>query len=376
MEILLVEPFFTGSHQAWAQGYANHSRHSVRILSLGGAHWKWRMHGGAVTLARRFFEGDYSPAFVLATDMLDVTTFLALTRSRTAGVPTAIYFHENQITYPWSPRDRDARDERDRHYGFINYASALACDRVFFNSAYHMESFFSELPDFLGRFPDHHEVGNVERIRAKSSVLPLGFDLFTLDMVAESAPGEDAPAKGERPLVLWNHRWEYDKNPEEFFEALRTVKSQGLDFDVALLGESYDVIPACFADAEAQFGDRIVQFGYLRERADYARWLHRADILPVTSNQDYFGSSVIEAIYCGCFPLLPERLAFPELFPFEIRPSCFYEGFDDLVRRLATAIQQIDRIRRIGFRDVARRFDWTRVAQEYDACFSEIASRK
>jgi glycosyltransferase involved in cell wall biosynthesis len=195
-------------------------------------------------------------------------------------------------------------------------------------------------------------------------------------MVAESAPGEDAPAKGERPLVLWNHRWEYDKNPEEFFEALRTVKSQGLDFDVALLGESYDVIPACFADAEAQFGDRIVQFGYLRERADYARWLHRADILPVTSNQDYFGSSVIEAIYCGCFPLLPERLAFPELFPFEIRPSCFYEGFDDLVRRLATAIQQIDRIRRIGFRDVARRFDWTRVAQEYDACFSEIASRK
>ncbi|MFA6687806.1 MAG: DUF3524 domain-containing protein, partial [Desulfuromonas sp.] len=54
MNIALLEPFMTGSHAAWAQGYAAHSQHKVEIFNLEGKHWKWRMHGGAVTLARQF----------------------------------------------------------------------------------------------------------------------------------------------------------------------------------------------------------------------------------------------------------------------------------------------------------------------------------
>ncbi|MCB0587349.1 MAG: DUF3524 domain-containing protein, partial [Phaeodactylibacter sp.] len=53
MNILLIEPFLSGSHQKWAEGYRAHSRHNVRILSLKGRHWKWRMHGGAATLAEQ-----------------------------------------------------------------------------------------------------------------------------------------------------------------------------------------------------------------------------------------------------------------------------------------------------------------------------------
>ena len=37
MNILIVEPYYTGSHAAWAQGYRAHSRHSVDILKLAGA---------------------------------------------------------------------------------------------------------------------------------------------------------------------------------------------------------------------------------------------------------------------------------------------------------------------------------------------------
>ena len=43
-----------GSHQAWAEGYAAHSAHMVELLTLPARFWKWRMHGGAVTLARRW----------------------------------------------------------------------------------------------------------------------------------------------------------------------------------------------------------------------------------------------------------------------------------------------------------------------------------
>ena len=125
LNILLLEPYFTGSHAAWARGYQRFSRHRVDILSLKGQFWKWRMHGGAVTLARKFNEGEYKPDLILASDMLDLTTFLTLTRRRTAGIPVALYFHENQLAYPWSPDDRDVAQQRDHHYGFINYVSAL-----------------------------------------------------------------------------------------------------------------------------------------------------------------------------------------------------------------------------------------------------------
>jgi glycosyltransferase involved in cell wall biosynthesis len=232
MNIVLLEPFYTGSHASWAEGLAAHSRHRVEILKLSGSHWKWRMHGGAVTLAERFLEGGYRPDLLLATDMLDMGAFLALTRKVTAGIPTATYFHENQLTYPWSPKDRDKRRAWDRHYSFINFVSALTSDRVFFNSRYHMNSFLEALPVFLRQFPDHQELDQVAVIRRKCEVLPLGFDLNSLDAAGDRQAA--GGAKNPRPLVLWNHRWEYDKNPGDFFAALRVVAGRGRSFDVAL----------------------------------------------------------------------------------------------------------------------------------------------
>ena len=54
MNILLIEPFYTGSHKQWAEGYKNHSQHNIEIIHLKGIYWKWRMHGGAITLSKKF----------------------------------------------------------------------------------------------------------------------------------------------------------------------------------------------------------------------------------------------------------------------------------------------------------------------------------
>ena len=150
-DILLIEPYDTGSHAVWMRGYQAHSAHEVHILSLEGQFWQWRMLGGAVTLAERFRALDTLPDLIVASDMLDLTTFLALTRSRTAGIPVAVYFHENQLTYPLGARQR-----REIHFqlGFINYISALAADVVFFNSAFHKAAFFPETEN-SGRETEH-----------------------------------------------------------------------------------------------------------------------------------------------------------------------------------------------------------------------------
>jgi glycosyltransferase involved in cell wall biosynthesis len=365
MKILVVEPFYTGSHAAWAEGYARHSWHDVSILKLSGAHWKWRMHGGAVTLARKFLLSRERPDLILATDMLDLSTFLALTRSITADTPCALYFHENQITYPWSVKDRDRRRNRDHHYGFVNFTSALVSDRVFFNSRYHMTSFLEALPAFLGRFPDQNEVVRINEIATKSYVLPLGLDLQWLDKLRQES-------KHDKPLLLWNHRWEYDKNPDDFFKALGVLDQRGRAFDVAVAGEVFDVIPDAMEAGLARLGNRVVHAGFCEDRIEYAYWLWRADIQPVTSNQDFFGSSVAEAAYCNCLPLLPRRLAFPELFDGDY----FYDDLDDLVERLDDAVTNIGRTRARtrSPRKSIEKYDWHMMAPRYDKALNELAA--
>src|SRR5258708_19707648 len=144
--ILIVEPYNTGSHAAWIRGYQRGSNQQVEVLSLPGQWWQWRMQGGAISLARLFEESAFAPDLIFASDMLDLTTFLALTRHRTAETPTAIYFHENQLTYPPAPRQK-----RDLRFAFINYPSPLLPNPFFFNT-------HSPRPPFLTQSPPHFNI--------------------------------------------------------------------------------------------------------------------------------------------------------------------------------------------------------------------------
>lgn len=373
MKILIIEPFFTGSHARWAKDFKAKSRHEVEILSLAGRSWKWRMRGGAVTLARLYREGGLTPDLILATDMLDLSVFLSLTRDLTANIPVAVYFHENQLCYPWSPNEKDSARSR-RHYGFINFTTALSADRVFFNSLYHMEAFLGDLDGLLSGFPDHNETSAVTRIREKSRLLYLGMDFERLAAAAAPEEGAPAPDRNSRPLILWNHRWEYDKGPREFFKALNILMDRGIDFEVAILGEHFAKIPKLFLEAREVLGERVAHFGYVKEYSEYAAWLKRADILPVTSTHDFFGSSVVEAIYSGAMPLLPDRLAYREHIPDGLRDRYFYDGFDDLLNRLEAALLQVERPGASNdlLREHVARYGWDKLAPLYDEAMEDV----
>ncbi len=364
MRIFLIEPYFTGSHRAWAEGYKQHSRHDVEILSLEGRYWKWRMHGGAVSLAKAYMENNSNPDLILATDMLDLTTFLSLTRERTAKIPVVVYFHENQISYPWSEGDRDILHKRDKHYGFINYVSALAANAVLFNSSYHRESFLAELPKLLRHFPDFRELHNIKAIEEKSFVLHLGMDLSSLDA---QRPDFGHPIQGNKtPVILWNNRWEYDKNPDDFFKALDILAEKGLDYQLVVLGENFKQKPDVFDRAQEKHGSRILQFGYVESRNEYMHWLYSSDILPVTSNQDFFGISVVEAVYCGGYPLLPKRLSYPEIFPQKMFPRNYYDTFENLVEKLTVLVSNPELIRNSDIKEHLKNFSWDIKSPEYD----------
>ncbi len=356
MQILLLEPYCGGSHRAWAEGYVAHSRHDVTLLGLDARFWKWRMQGGAATLAEEARALDRRPDAILASDMLNLPAFLALTRDALADVPVALYCHENQLTYPLPPGEK-----RDLTYGMINWLSMLAADRVFFNSRFHLEDWFQALPNMLKHFPDYTHLHRIDDVRAKASVLPVGCGLQRLEAVPRSAEAS-AP-----PLILWNQRWEYDKNPETFFRALDALIEVGLDFRVAIAGQNHQQSAPEFEAAHQRLGSRVIHFGYA-ETSTYTRLLRQADVVISTAIHEFFGVAVVEAIYAGCFPILPKRLSYPELLPERFHGDCLYDDFADLVNRLRWALAHPDVIRVVSkpLRVAMKRFSWPHLSTTYD----------
>jgi len=377
MRVLVLEPWFGGSHRRFLEGLVAHSRHDLRVLEMAPRYWKWRMQGGAVTLAakaRAALAEGWRPDLILATDMVHVPAFLALTRDVLADVPVVAYFHENQLTYPL----RDGR-ERDLTYGWINYLSALTADRVVFNSAFHRDEFFGALPDLLRRFPDYAHVGELAALRAKSAVLHLGLDLAGLDAVRPDAEARKAREPGP-PVVLWNHRWEYDKDPEAFFRVMNRLDDVGARFRLILAGKTFAEQPPAFEAGFRRYADRVLHYGYAESFSEYAALLWRADVVASTSIHEFFGVSMLEAIHCGCHPLLPNRLTYPELIPERLhRPllhaPVLYDSEETLFETLRAILSgDSPTLPPEVLRDIPAHLAWPVQAPRFDALFEGVVA--
>ncbi len=357
MRILLVEPYFGGSHRAWAEGYARNSDHDIHLLTLPARFWTWRMRGGAVTLAEeteRWARQHGRPDLVLATDMLDLPAYLGAARRGLGDAPVAYYLHESQFTYPWSPQLRS-----DFQYAYVNWASMQSADLVLFNSAFHRDVAFEQLPGFLRQFPDFTHEHLIDAVRIKSAVLHVGVDLRRLDEVS-------ALRGGDPPLILWNQRWEHDKDPAAFFRALFGVADDGVEFRLAVCGENFRQVPEEFAEAEHRFSDHLIHFGFADEEA-YVRLLRSADVVVSTALHEFFGIAVVEAAYAGAFPVLPDRLSYPEIMPGSVHDRSLYQE-GELQERLRWALGHPAerRAAAASLRDPLGRFDWSAMAPTYD----------
>lgn len=368
MKVLLLEPWYGGSHRHFVDGLLGFSSLEIQAVTMTARFWKWRMQGGAVTLARKteaLLDEGFEPDVIFASDMVNLPAYLALMRRKLPRVPVVLFLHENQLTYPLPP---DV--ERDFTYAYINYLSCLAADHVVFNSRFHHDTFLDALPGLLKIFPDHNHLDNVQAIRERSSVLHLGMDLRAHDAFRSSersAGGEARP-----PIVLWNHRWEYDKAPGAFFRMMNRLDDAGSRFRLILAGEHFDQQPPEFDRAFERYAERIIHYGYAEDFSEYSRLLHRADIVVSTAVHEFFGVAMMEAIYCGCHPVLPDRLSYPELIPESLhRPllhaPILYQNEDDLFAMMKRLLVGEDRtLPSETLSSIAEHLDWRVHVHHYD----------
>lgn len=365
LRVLAIEPFHGGSHRAFLEGWSDRSRHRFDLITLPDRHWKWRMRHAALTAAEqvRGRLGNGEPWDVVwASDMLDLAAFQGLC-PEVASLPTVLYFHENQLTYPWrSGWSADDQEDagRDGHYAYTNFLSALVADRIWFNSGFHRDEWLAALPGFLRRFPEYGHVDLVERVASRSEVQSPGVQ-------CEKPPGGETP-KSAGFHVLWAARWEHDKNPETFFDALRGWREshpehwRDPDRPVRLhvLGQSYERVPDTFGSALRDFADSIATWGFV-DHEDYLRCLHQADVFVSTARHEFFGIATVEALSAGAHPLLPERLSYPELVIGDadgLYPSGGQEA-DAIALRLAALYEAA------GAGRLPSRRRWSRLVERY-----------
>ncbi len=201
MRIVALEPFYGGSHRAFLDGWRRHSRHEFSVIGLPARNWKWRMRQAAVTfaeqVAKRIADGQSWDA-LFCSDMLNLAEFRGLCPAA-AELPSVVYFHENQLTYPVR-----YGDQRDCHFGYTNFTTCLAADAIWFNSEFHRREYLAALRLFLKRMPDFQSLAAIDAIEAKSSIQPPGIE--PLPPRGPRRPGRCASC-GQRGGSMIRTRW-------------------------------------------------------------------------------------------------------------------------------------------------------------------------
>lgn len=314
LDVWILDPFHAGSHASWSRGLSTSLEgegHRVTMHSLPGRHWKWRMHGAAATWTSLMHSSPV-PDVVVTTDMCDVAQLRGLMPRAWAKVKVVCMFHENQLTFPWSPDDPDASNGRDNTYAYINISSCLAADEVWFNSFHHQHLFLEAVDPWMQRMPKPHLKQVREKIKSKSVVMPLGMDFSHW-----TSPNDLCRdfSHVDTPLVLWNHRWSWDKGTDAWMKFTHEVLERDLAAQFVVLGAAFGRQPEGWESMRDRLGSRCVHWGFLENQQDYVQWLWKAHIVPIHPHQEYFGLSVLEAMRCRTIPWLPEAHAYTETMP-------------------------------------------------------------
>ena len=385
------------SHSYWAKTYAKYSKHSVSRMSIDGSNFKWRMQSCAIAFANQFLRtfcaieqssnGEHirnqieiktdiqctsCPAVVVIDDLIDLNLFSAMIRRQCPNIRFIYFLHENQLTIPWKCSDRDRVSGSHWVYGLQNFKSMLGADRIWWNSRFHREQFLEAMPKLIRNRSndDWTAIVMIQRVRSKSNTVYLPIDYAEIEAVRRSLQSVKI-RKSER-VILWNARWESDKNPALFLYALRHLqKMKDIAFKLVILGEAfcYSKHPL-FAQIRTEFAADILQFGFVESYSEYIAWLSLSDVLVMTSNHEFFGISLMESMHCGAVPVLPNHLVYAEHFentkyPFLYRPGAKGELVKMLRDALLRSDEELTELRTICKR-VCLKYDANDVCSLYD----------
>lgn len=369
MRILLLSAYDAVSHRSWHQGLLNtFSECEWTIFTMPPRYFSWRIRGNALHFSEKIRQevNLENIDLVIVTSMVDLASLRGIC-PELCTVPTLIYFHENQFTYPISGKSHPSIEP-----AMVNLYSALAADLLVFNSEFNKESFRCGCSALLKRFPDYVPLQLTDSIMNKSCVVPVGLDdtLFTMKASEQ--------AKKNSTHIVWNHRWEYDKGPDRLFAMIKTLPEFG-KYTFHILGQAFNNVPEVFTDIKYILEERswLGRWGPLESRAEYLSLLSDSDFVLSSAVHDFQGLAVQEAVVLGCTPLVPDRLAYPLIFPLVNRYTSFMAGeAEDLEREARAACELLQQFIENPPAPVClKHYRWSELEARYAQVFEDTRSR-
>jgi glycosyltransferase involved in cell wall biosynthesis len=280
-----------------------------------------------------------------------------------AACPSVLYFHENQFAYPRSIKQQDIVSAQ-----ITSVYSALASDKILFNSEYNRHSFFDGALSLLKKMPDHLNAAKVyERLAQRSEVLPVPVQMPQISSLKPTAKDNAVPE------LIWNHRWEYDKCPDRLLLLVEELLKRDMAFTLHIVGQQFRQRPKEMEVIAQKLGSRLGRFGYIPDTTEYQQLLARCDFVLSTALHDFQGLSVLEAVAAGCQPLLPNRVAYTEQYPTAFlykslidSPAKEARSAADLIERLINADKADYKPPRISA------FSSEKLIPKYRACFESV----
>nr|XP_054591015.1 glycosyltransferase-like domain-containing protein 1 [Nothobranchius furzeri] len=345
--VLLLEPFYGGSHKQLID-LLKENIPSCSVFTLPAKKWHWRARTSALFFSQTVPTCS-SYRVLFSSSVLNLCELVSL-RPDLARLKKVLYFHENQLVYPV----RKSQD-RDFQYGYNEVLSCLLPEHK--RTRHPCSEKRSEDDDIIRKRGRQSQDDDVIR---QSSLLRPPCGSKTIGTPVR----EVASAAQVKPLhIVWPHRWEHDKNPELFFNTLLRLKEKLLDFHVSVLGETFTDVPEIFSLARVSLDSNILNWGFLPSKDHYLQVLCDADVVVSTAKHEFFGVAMLEAVHCGCFPLCPKALVYPEIFP----EQYLYSTPEQLCKRLQELCRRPDLAREhITMVDTSL-YSWTSLKTQFQS---------
>ncbi|XP_075385980.1 tRNA-queuosine alpha-mannosyltransferase isoform X7 [Tenrec ecaudatus] len=358
MSILIIEAFYGGSHKQLVDLLQEELEDCV-LSTLPAKKWHWRARTSALYFSQNVpISEQYRILFT--SSVLNLAELAAL-RPDLGKLKKILYFHENQLVYPVKKSQ-----ERDFQYGYNQILSCLVADVVVFNSVFNMESFLTSIGKFMKLIPDHRPKNLESIIRPKCQVIyfPIRFPdvrrfmpkhktthLKTMLSLKGNAAAV-APAMALLPAP--EHR-----GPADGLQSLRSGSGP------------YDAHSGLEAAQPEGPGSSVMQVSALTQaNSSDNSDSHHEDRKqnPAVNPCDPLGGADdqqrplhivwphrwLEAVYCGCYPLCPKDLVYPEIFPAEY----LYSTPEQLSTRLQKFCKRPDIVRKHLYKGATAPFSW------------------
>ncbi|XP_077009814.1 tRNA-queuosine alpha-mannosyltransferase isoform X3 [Tamandua tetradactyla] len=357
MSVLIIEAFYGGSHRQLADLLQEELADCV-LHTLPAKKWHWRARTSALYFSQNVPISEHY-RILFASSVLNLTELIAL-RPDLGKLKKILYFHENQLIYPVKKCQ-----ERDFQYGYNQILSCLVADVVVFNSMFNMESFLTSIGKFMKLIPDHRPKDLESIIRPKCQVIyfPIRFPDVSRFMPKHKTTHfkkmlglkENESATPSRALPLYQEQrgaeslcknFNLESGPRNAHSGVDTAQEGSLGSSLMQMSDlnksnSSDNSSSHHEENKCNLTLNLydsLDGGDDQQRPLHIVWPHRW----------------LEAVYCGCYPLCPKDLVYPEIFPAEY----LYSTPEQLSKRLQNFCKRPDIIRKHLYKGEMAPFSW------------------